>query len=358
MTSLPMPPDSVVAALRRGMVIPAHPLALTEDRRLDERRQRALMRYYCAAGAGGLAVAVHTTQFEIREPEFSLLEPVLALARDEATRIAGRSGREPVMIAGICGNTQQAVREAELAVRLGYHVGLLSLAAMKQADTAGLLQHCRAVAQVIPLFGFYLQPAVGGRLLGYEFWREFATIENVIGIKMAPFNRYQTIDVMRGVAESGRASEVALYTGNDDHIVLDLLSPFRFRTDAGDSTLRIVGGLLGQWAVWTKKAVDLLARAHAVAATGGAAPQDLLTMANELTDANAAVFDVSHSFAGCISGINEVLRRQGLLAGNWCLSAGESLSPGQAEEITRVSRAYPWLTDDEFVAEHLDEWLS
>ena len=357
MAALPMPPQPILDSLRHGVVIPAHPLALTPERRLDERHQRALTRYYCASGAGGLAVAVHTTQFEIREPGFALMEPVLSLAAEEARAYALATGREVALIAGICGRTDQALREAEMATRLGYHAGLLSLAALKGADTDELIAHCRDVSRVIPLFGFYLQPAVGGRLLDCAFWRRFAEIENVVGIKMAPFNRYQTLDVVRGVAESGRAGEVALYTGNDDHILLDLLTPFEVVANGAQVSLRIVGGLLGQWAVWTSKAVAVLEEAHAIAGTGSPVPLELLAVANQLTEANAAIFDVAHNYAGCICGINEVLRRQGLLASNACLGERESLSPGQAEEISRVSAAYAYLTDDAFVAENLAGWL-
>lgn len=321
--------------LREGAVIPAHPLALTAERKLDERRQRALTRYYLAAGAGGVAVGVHTTQFAIRD--HGLLAPVLELAMDELRRT------DAIRIAGIVGKTSQAVKESELAAGLGYHAGLLSLSAMAAASVPELLEHARAVAQVIPLFGFYLQPAVGGRVLSYEFWREFVKIENVVAIKIAPFNRYQTIDVVRAVAESGR--EIALYTGNDDNILLDLLTPFRF----GNTTLRMAGGLLGHWAVWTRRAVELLQRRSNL--------KDPLTLAIEITDSNAAFFDAANGFAGCIAGIHEVLRRQGLLAGRWCLNPGEDLSPGQREEIDRVYRAYPHLNDDDFVREHLDDWM-
>ena len=351
-----MPPAEVLAALRCGLVIPAHPLALTEDRRLDERHQRALTRYYCAAGAGGLAVGVHTTQFEIREPQWNLLEPVLRLAAEEARAYMAQRARQLALIAGICGDTAQAEREAELAASLGYHAGLLSLAALRQADDDELVAHCRAVSRIIPLFGFYLQPAVGGRVLSYSFWRRFAEIENVIAVKMAPFNRYQTIDVVRAVADSGRAGQIALYTGNDDHILLDLLTPFRFQSNGQEVELRIVGGLLGQWAVWTKRAVEMLDETKRLA--GQPVPQDMLATAVQLTDANAAIFDVGHGFAGSIAGISEVLRRQGLMATTACLSDRERLSPGQADEITRVTKAYPYLSDDAFVAEHLDDWLS
>jgi dihydrodipicolinate synthase/N-acetylneuraminate lyase len=321
--------------LREGVVIPAHPLALTAERKLEERRQRALTRYYLAAGAGGVAVGVHTTQFEIRDR--GLLAPVLELAMEELRRA------ESIRIAGIVGKTVQAVKEAELAVRLGYHAGLLSLGAMASASVPELLEHARTVASVIPLFGFYLQPAVGGRVLPYEFWRAFAEIENVLAIKIAPFNRYQTIDVIRAVAESGR--EIALYTGNDDNILLDLLTPYRF----DNKTLRIVGGLLGHWAVWTRRAVELLEQRCSL--------NDSLTLAIEITDSNAAFFDAANGFRGCIAGIHEVLRRQGLLAGRWCLNPSEDLSPGQMEEIDRVYRAYPHLNDDSFVRQHIDEWM-
>jgi len=323
--------------LQAGLVIPAHPLALTADRKLDERRQRALTRYYCAAGAGGIAVGVHTTQFAIRD--CGLLEPVLAMAASEAKGV--------LKIAGACGPTSQAVGEAELAARLGYDAVLLSLAALKTATIDQLIDHARAVAEVLPVFGFYLQPAVGGRLLPFSFWQRFAEIENVVAIKMAPFNRYQTLDVIRAVAASGRADRIALYTGNDDNIIGDLLTPFAVE----GTTLRIVGGLLGQWAVWTHRAVDILAQCK-----GGVTPQ-LLAMNAQFTDANAALFDAANQFHGCIAGIHEVLRRQGLLEGLWCLDPRESLSPGQFEEIDRVTRAYPHLTDDDFVREHRDEWL-
>ena len=326
--------------LRRGVVIPAHPLALTAERKLDERRQRALTRYYLAAGAGGVAVGVHTTQFEIRR--HGLLEPVLELAAAELR------GRDAVAIAGIVGPTPQAVREAELAARLAYHAGLLSLGALRDATVEQLLAHSRAVAEILPVVGFYLQPSVGGRVLPYEFWRHFAEIPNVVAIKMAPFNRYQTLDVVRAVAASGRAGDIALYTGNDDNIVVDLLTPFPF------GGLRIVGGLLGHWAVWTSKAVELLECVHA----GPSLTPGWLQLAAEVTDSNAAVFDPRHQFRGCIPGIHEVLRRQGLLAGRWCLNPDEDLSPGQAQEIDRVCHAYPHLTDDAFVREHLDEWMS
>jgi dihydrodipicolinate synthase/N-acetylneuraminate lyase len=315
---------------------------------LDERRQRALSRYYVAAGAGGAAVGVHTTQFEIRNPGVGLLRPVLALAAEELDR----APRPLVRIAGICGDTRQAVAEAELARSLGYHVGLLSLAALRNATDRQLVAHCRTVAGVIPVMGFYLQASAGGRPLSWSFWRRFMEIPNVVAVKIAPFNRYQTLDVVRAVVEAGR-DDVALYTGNDDHIVMDLLTPFRF----GGRERRIVGGLLGHWAVWTRRAVELLESCRRLAARGGAIPSALLRRSVEVTDANAALFDAAHGFAGCIPGIHEVLRRQGLLAGTWTLDPRAGLSPGQRREIDRVCRAYPHLTDDAFVRAHRDAWL-
>ncbi len=334
------------AHLQRGVVIPAHPLALTSQRTLDEQRQRALTRYYLDAGAGGIAVGVHTTQFAIRHPKHALLRPVLELARETAQ--AWRRNDKPLaMIAGAIGDTRQAVAEASLARDLGYDLVLLSLGALGTASTGELLAHCRAVAEVLPVFGFYLQPAVGGRVLDYGFWRAFAELERVWAIKIAPFNRYQTLDVVRAVVDAGR-TDIALYTGNDDSIVVDLLTPF-------PGSRRIAGGLLGQWAVWTQAATHLLARVHAAGATIDA---QWLADAAALTDANSAIFDAANGFAGCIPGIHEVLRRQGLLGGNWCLDEHEVLSPGQAEHIARVSKAYPWLADDPFVEENLSRWLA
>ena len=345
-----------MTALQAGRAIPAHPLALDGDGRFDERRQRALTRYYVAAGAGGLAVGVHTTQFAIRDPTIGLFEPVLAIAREEMDRAdAGRT--EPLIrIGGICGVTDQALREADLLVRHGYHAGLLSLAALEDSDDTALIAHCEAIAARIPLVGFYLQPSVGGRTLSYAFWRRFAEIPAVVAIKIAPFNRYQTLDVVRAVVDAGR-DDIALYTGNDDAIVSDLVTPFRFVRNGAPVERRIVGGLLGQWAVWTRGAVALLDECHA-ATRASAVPGSLLRRGNEITDANAAFFDAANGFAGCIPGIQEVLRRQGLLASVRCLDPHEALSTGQAAEIDRVCRAYPHLADDEFVAANLAEWMS
>ena len=347
--------ESAREHLRSGVAIPAHPLALTAARKLDERRQRALSRYYFDAGAGGIAVGVHTTQFAIRERSHGLYRPVLELAAETIRAKRAEHSRPFVMVAGLCGLTTQAVSEAEIAVAYGYDVGLLSLGALADATIDELLAHCRAVANVIPLFGFYLQPAVGGRVLDYAFWRELAEVPNLWAVKIAPFDRYRTMDVVRAIGESGH-EEIALYTGNDDNIVGDLVTPFPV-TVGGERRVRWMdGGLLGQWAVWTKRAVDLLQRAK-IARGGGVLEADLLREGAALTDVNGAIFDSANGFTGCIAGIHEVLRRQGLLAGTWCLDPRESLSDGQAHEIDRVCRAYPFLADDEFVAERLDAWL-
>ncbi len=349
-------PEGVREQLQKGCVIPALPLALNQKRELDRKRQRALIRYYLDAGAGGLAVAVHTTQFEIREPGIALFETVLELASRELKQYSKSTGKAVVRIAGLVGQTTQATREAELAVNYGYHAGLLSLAALPNASNEALLEHCRKIAEIIPMVGFYLQPAVGGRILDVDFWREFARINNVVAIKMAPFNRYQTLDVVRGVAESGRAEQIALYTGNDDNILVDLLTEFKIPVGSGIVKKRIVGGLLGHWAVWTRSAVQLLEKVHS-----GGFREDipgLLGLAAQITDSNAAFFDAANGFKGCITGIHEVLRRQGLLEGIWTLNENEHLSPGQREEIDRIYKAYPHLNDDAFVAANLQRWLS
>ena len=351
-----MPFDDIAALrahLLAGQVIPAHPLALTAARTLDERRQRALTRYYVAAGAGGIAVGVHTTQFAIRE--HGLYEPVLALAAETADRVLADTPFAFVKVAGVVGKTRQAVREAETARRLGYDCALLSLAGAKDVKEELLVSHCRAVADVIPLVGFYLQPAVGGRPLAYSFWRALAEIPGLVAIKIAPFDRYATLDVVRAIADAGR-DDVALYTGNDDSIVVDLVTPFRVATSRGPVERRIVGGLLGQWAVWTRRAVQLLEDVKL--ARGVALDPMWLTRAAALTDANGAIFDARHRFAGCIPGIHEILRRQGLLENVLTLDPAETLSPGQPEEIDRVCRGYPELVDDDFVQERLGDWLA
>lgn len=339
--------------MHEGTVIPAHPLALNASRELDEERQRQLTRYYIAAGAGGVAVGVHTTQFEIRKPEVNLLETVLRLAAEEMEK--AKLNRPFIKVAGIVGLTPNALKEAELAVRYGYYLGLVSLGALKEASEAELVQHIRAVAEIIPVFGFYLQPAVGGRVLSYNFWKAFAEIPNVHAIKIAAFNRYQTLDVVRAVCGSTRREEIALYTGNDDNIVADLITPYRFTIKGEQMEKRFVGGLLGHWAVWTKQAVGLLQEIKQSIDGDTADLQELLSKGVEITDMNEVIFDARNSFHGCIPGIHEVLRRQGLLEGRWCLDPHEVLSPGQAEEIDRIYQMYTQHTDDDFVKSFLEQ---
>ncbi len=345
-------PQDAYSLLRQGVVIPAHPLVLNEKYELDTIRQRGLTRYYLDAGAGGLAVGVHATQFAIREA--GLYEPVLRLAAETA---ADWCDRTVVMVAGVAGRTEQACAEAEVARALGYDVALISLAAFQGAGEDEMVAHCARVADVMPIMGFYLQPAVGGVPLPVSFWRRFAEIENAVAIKAAPFNRYHTMDVVNGVVAAGAEARIALYTGNDDHIVLDLLSPFDATRDGATVRMRFRGGLLGQWGVWTQQAVGLLERVHAAIESGDVAA-DLLGLDSRLTDANRAIFDVDNGFRGCLAGCHEILRRQGLLAGTWCLDPAEVLSPGQAEAIDSACNSYPELNDDAFVAANLDRWLA
>jgi dihydrodipicolinate synthase/N-acetylneuraminate lyase len=350
-----MKTDELRRFLALGQVIPAQPLALHEDGSFSERHQQAITRYYVDAGSGGLAVGVHSTQFEIREPKHGLFEPVLRLAVEAINQSLSSSPRPFAKIAGLCGPTAQALKEAELAASLGYHAGLLSLAALKNESVDTLLRHCSEVAAAFPVIGFYLQPAVGGRVLPYEFWRAFAEIPNVVAIKIAPFNRYQTIDVVRAVIEAGR-EDVILYTGNDDSIVTDLLTNWSFQKDGQKVDRWIAGGLLGHWGVWTRRAVELLERIKS-ARSKPSLDAEWLRTANAVTDMNAALFDAANRFHGCIPGILEILRRQGLVPSIRCLNPAEVLSPGQAEELDRVCAAYPELTDDDFVRENLDRWL-
>jgi dihydrodipicolinate synthase/N-acetylneuraminate lyase len=342
----------VLGSIRAGLAIPAHPLALDANRQLDVRRQRALTRYYCDAGVGGLAVGVHTTQFAIRE--VGLYEPVLQLAAETAS---AHTDRSLAMIAGLAGRPEQAVKEADIAVGLGYHAGLLSLGAMRDASEDEIIEHCRAVAQRIPLFGFYLQPAVGGRHLPGSFWKRFCEIDNVIAIKMAPFNRYRTIDVVQGLVDARAEDRVTLYTGNDDHIVLDLLLPFSVKRGGEGVTVRIKGGLLGHWSVWTRSSVQLFEKCKAAVQSGGVLSPELLALDSRVTAMNAAVFDVENDFHGCIAGCHDILRRQGLLEGIWCLDPAEGLGRGQSEALDRAIADNPDLIDDAFVAANLGRWL-
>lgn len=343
----------IKSLLFEGTVIPAHPLALDKNRQIDEERQRRLTSYYMASGAGGVAVGVHTTQFEIRDPKINLYERVLQLAAEEVSK--AKLERPFIKVAGIVGPTKQALAEAQLALNYGYDLGLLSMGGLQGWTEKEIIERVKAVAGVIPVFGFYLQPSVGGRIFSYEFWREFAEIANIHAIKVASFNRYQTLDVVRAVCSSDRREEIALYTGNDDNIVADLLTTYRFEVDGERVEKGFAGGLLGHWAVWTKKAVALLEEIKVCRSNGEAGIGQLLSRGIEVTDMNAAIFDPSHHFHGCIAGIHEVLRRQGLLEGRWCLNPAEELSVGQMEEIDRVCAMYPHLTDDAFVRELLDK---
>ena len=350
----------IIAKLRSGCVIPAHPLALQADNKLDERHQQALTRYYVAAGAGGLAVGVHTTQFAIHDAKVGLYRPVLELASETAEQFteSANNNDAPIMIAGIVGKTKQAVQEAELAKELGYHLGLLSLTALKGKSLAELIEHTLQVAQIIPVMGFYLQTAISQMVLPGKFWQKLVEIPNVLAIKISPFNRYQTLDVLEAVACCGRADEIALYTGNDDQYIVDLLTPYEFNINDRRVSLQIVGGLLGQWACWTKRAVEHLAKIKEIRDTKTAIPQEMLTLASRLTLANKAIFDVDNNFAGCIHGVSYVLKRQGLMEEVRTLDPQEQLSPGQADKINKITHDYPELTDDDFVEENLHAWLS
>jgi len=351
--------SDIINKLRSGCVIPAHPLALWTDNNIDEQHQKALTRYYLASGAGGLAVGVHTTQFAIHNPKAGLYRPVLELASETAQEFATSTDcSEPIMIAGIVGETKQAVKEAELSRELGYHLGLLCLTALRGKSVDELIDHARQVAKVIPVMGFYLQEAISQMVLGAGFWRKFIEIAGVLAIKIAPFNRYQTLDVLEAVACSGRADEIALYTGNDDNIIVDLLTQYEFNVNGRSVSLQIVGGLLGQWACWTKRAVEYLARIKKIRESKMQVPQEMLTLASQLTLANKAIFDADNHFAGCIPGILYVLKRQGLLEEVRSLDRHERLSPGQADKIDKIIENYQELCDDEFVKENLDVWLS
>jgi dihydrodipicolinate synthase/N-acetylneuraminate lyase len=338
--------------LHEGTVIPAHPLALNEHRKLDEERQRRLTRYYIAAGAGGIAVGVHTTQFEIRKPGIDLLEPVLRLAAEEIDKKG--TAHSLIKVAGIVGPPKAAIKEAELALKYGYHLGLVSLGGLENASEKDLIKHVSTIAEIIPVFGFYLQPAVGGRKLNFEFWRKLSEIKNVHAIKVAPFNRYQTLDVVRAVCHSSRINDIALYTGNDDNIVPDLLTRFQFSVNGKRVEKQFAGGLLGHWAVWTSRAVELLSEIKECVHNNYTGAQELLARGIEVTDMNQAIFDAENSFNGCIPGIHEVLKRQGLLEGRWSLDPNEDLSPGQLEEIDRIYKMYPQNIDDEFVKSFLE----
>lgn len=348
--------EKALKRLHEGTVIPANPLALDENREFDEKRQRAVTRYYLEAGAGGIAVGVHTTQFEIRDPKYNLLSRVLSVAKEEADKFEKRTGETVVTVAGVCGGTAQAVLEAELAKQLGYDAVLLSPGGLGALTEDEMIERTEAVARVMPVIGFYLQPAVGGRVFTYRYWERICEIPNVVAIKAAPFNRYLTLDVVRAAALSKRSNEIALYTGNDDNIVLDLVAKYKFEQNGVSYEKSFVGGLLGHWSVWTKRAVEIFERCRE-AKTLDHIPDDILVLANEVTDTNAAFFDTANGFKGCIAGLHEVLRRQGLFKGTWCLDPDEAMSEGQLEEIDRVYKAYPHLNDDAFIKENLSRWI-
>lgn len=349
--------EKALQKLHEGTVIPANPLALDENRQFDEKRQRAVVRYYLDAGVGGLAVAVHTTQFEIRDAKHNLLEKVLKVAKEEASKFEEKTGETIVMVAGACGPKEQAVQEAELAKRLGYDAVLLSPGGLNHLSEDEMVERTKAVAAVMPVIAFYLQTAVGGRVFSYNYWERICDVDNVVAIKAAPFNRYYSLDVVRAAALSKRADEITLYTGNDDNIVLDLISSYQFTVNGKTYEKSFIGGLLGHWSVWTKKAVELFEKCKAVRGMDSI-PYEMMTLANEVTDTNAVFFDTANGFKGCIAGLHEVLRRQGIFKGTWCLNPDETMSEGQLEEIDRIYKAYPHLNDDEFVKENLNKWLA
>jgi len=343
--------------LREGTVIPANPLALDKNRKYDEKRQRAITRYYMDAGSGGIAVAVHTTQFEIRDEKYNLFETVIKTVSEEIDDYEKKNNKVIVKVCGVCGKTEQAVREAQLAKEYGYDAVLLSPGGLNDFSEDYMIQRTKAVAEVMPVIGFYLQRAVGGRRFSYDYWKKICEIKNVVAIKSAPFDRYCTLDLVRAAALSSRSDEIALYTGNDDNIVIDLVSGYKFTVDGKVYKKKFVGGLLGHWSVWTKKAVELF-ESLKEASESGSISTEILERANEVTDTNAAFFDAANGFTGCIAGLHEVLKRQGLFEGIWCLNPDEKMSLGQIEEIDRVYKMYPHLNDDDFVKENLERWLN
>jgi dihydrodipicolinate synthase/N-acetylneuraminate lyase len=357
MTKNELPPE-IREKIAEGTIIPSIPLALNERRRYDEKRERALIRYYIDAGAGGIAAGAYITQFEIRSPEYNLFEQVMRSVSRIIDEHSARRNKKIVKIGGICGRSSQALKEADFLRENGFHAGLLSMSSFAEDPLDEMIAHVRRVAEILPVFGFYLSPAAGGRILSFQFWRRLAEIDNIAGIKIAPFNRHQTIDVIRAICDAGRENDIPLYTGNEDSIITDLLTEYRIVSRGQEKRLRIKGSLLGQWSIWTQKAVELHKRCLDISQKALPAPQELLTLAAELTDANAAIFDAAHRFAGCIPGIHDVLRRQGFFEGIRCLKSSETLSPGQAAEIDRVYASYPHLRDDDFVKARLPEWFA
>ena len=349
--------EMALQILKKGTVIPATPLALDENRKLSTKGLRLLMNYYLHCGVGGIATAVHTTQFEIRDPKINLLEPVLEIVSEEIDKFEKQNNNVIVKVAGVCGPTERAVKEAELAKQYGYDAVLLSPGGLNNFPESYLIDRAKAVAKIMPVIGFYLQTAVGGRLFSYNFWEEFCAIDNVVAIKCASFTRYQTLDVVRACAMSERSDEITLYTGNDDNIVVDLMTKYRFTKDGKTVERHFEGGLLGHWSVWTKKAVEIFGKVKAERDDSGKTAE-LLTLAAEVTDTNSAFFDAANGFKGCIAGLHEVLHRQGLMENTYCLNPEETMSEGQREEINRIYAMYPHLNDDAFVKEHIALWKS
>ncbi len=343
--------------LAEGTVIPATPLALDNDRKLNEKGLRLLMNYYLASGVGGIATAVHTTQFEIREPEVALFEPVLKIVSEEIDKFEKENDTVIIKVAGVCGPIEQAVKEATLAKDYGYDAVLLSPGGLNHMSEDYMIERTKAVAEIMPVIGFYLQTAVGGRVFTYNYWERLCAIDNVVAIKCASFNRYQTLDVVRAAALSPRSDEITLYTGNDDNIVIDLLTKYRFDKNGEKVVKCFEGGLLGHWTLWTHNVVNMLAKIKEEKKKDYISAE-MLTLAAEVTDVNSAFFDTAHGFAGCIPGVHEVLRRQGLMENILCLNPDEVLSEGQAEELDRVHKAYPHLNDDAFIKENIESWKS
>ncbi len=349
--------EEALKILKQGTVIPAIPLALDENRRFDVKGQKLLINYYSDCGVGGIAAAVHTTQFEIREPKYNLFEPVLRTVSEEISEYEQRNGKIIVKVAGVCGENKEAVREAETAKKYGFDAVLLSPGGLNEKSEEYMIERTRAVAEIMPVIGFYLQTACGGRQFSYDYWRQICEIPNVAAIKCASFNRYQTLEVVRAAAMSSRCSDITLYTGNDDNIVIDLLTKYRFAKDGKIIEKGFDGGLLGHWSVWTKRAAELFERLKQEKDKPHISPE-LLTLAAEVTDTNSAFFDTAHNFKGCIAGLHEILRRQGLMQNIYCLNPDETLSEGQLDELDRVCGMYPHLNDDEFVRKNLEKWKS
>ena len=347
--------EKALEILKKGTVIPATPLVLDENRKIDEKGIRLLMKYYLNCGVGGIATAVHTTQFEIRKPEIALFDPILKIVSEEIDGFEKKNNKVIVKVAGVCGAAEQAVREAETAKKYGYDAVLLSPGGLNSLSEEELIERTARVAEIMPVIGFYLQTAVGGRVFSYDYWEKICATENVAAIKCASFNRYQTLDVVRAAAMSERSGEITLYTGNDDNIVIDLLTEYSFDKNGKTVKRGFDGGLLGHWSVWTKKAVEIFNRIKEEKGKE-AVSKEMLTLAAQITDSNGAFFDTANNFSGCIPGLHEVLRRQGLMKNIYCLNPEETLSKGQAEEIDRVYRAYPHLNDDKFIADNIEAW--